>query len=229
MKIPALFLYKPMTITPNKVFSINMLTSNGDENQSISTSPGVNGIILAGGKSSRYGSNKALVELNGTRLIERVVRVMKAVFQEVILVTNTPEDYAFLELPMVQDLIKGLGPIGGIYTGLETISEKAGFFVACDMPFLHEGLVRHMVEVRENHDAVVPRMGWMIEPLHALYTKNCLPVIKASIDAHEYQIAKCFQKLRVKYLEREELRAFDPDLMSLFNINVPKDLPKCLN
>jgi molybdenum cofactor guanylyltransferase len=68
-------------------------------------------------------------------------------------------------------------------------------------------------------------MGWMIEPLHALYTKNCLPVIKASIEAHEYQIVKCFQKLRVRYLEREELLAFDPKLLSFFNINEPKDLP----
>jgi molybdopterin-guanine dinucleotide biosynthesis protein A len=206
-----------------------MSSHNADESESIRTFPGVTGIILAGGKSSRYGSNKALVELNGTRLIERAVGVMRAVFQEVILVTNTPSDYAFLELPMVPDLIKGLGPIGGVYTGLETISGKAGFIIACDMPFLHEGLIRHMAEVRQNFDAVVPRIGWMIEPLHALYTKNCLPVIKASIEAHEYQIAKCLQKLRVKYLEKEELLAFDPELMSFFNINEPKDLPSCLN
>jgi molybdenum cofactor guanylyltransferase len=202
-----------------------MLTPISNETQSETSSPDVGGIILAGGKSSRYGSNKALVKVNGTRLIERAVRVMKALFQQVILVTNAPADYAFLEIPMVQDLIKGLGPIGGIYTGLETISEKAGFFVACDMPFLHEGLLRHMVDVREDFDAVVPRMGWMIEPLHAIYTKNCLPVIKTSIDSHEYQIAKCFQKLRVRYLEREELLAFDPELLSFFNINEPKDLP----
>jgi molybdopterin-guanine dinucleotide biosynthesis protein A len=190
-----------------------------------STLPGVTGVILAGGKSSRFGSNKALVRVKGVRLIERTVRVMKAVFQEVLLVTNTPADYAFLELPMVQDLIKGLGPMGGIYTGLESISERAGFFVACDMPFLHQGLVRHMVKMREDYDAVVPRMDWMIEPLHALYTKHCLPVIKASIKAREYQIARCFKKLRVRYVEREELLAFDPELMSLFNINEPKDLP----
>jgi molybdenum cofactor guanylyltransferase len=202
-----------------------MPTPTEDESQSLSTCSGVSGIILAGGKSSRYGSNKALVKVNGARLIERAVAAMKTVFQQVILVTNTPDDYAFLELPMVQDLIKGLGPIGGIYTGLETISEKAGFFVACDMPFLQEGLLRHMLDVREDFDAVIPRMDWMIEPLHALYTKNCLQVIKASIEAHEYQIVKCLQRLRVRYLEREELLAFDPKLLSFFNINEPKDLP----
>jgi molybdopterin-guanine dinucleotide biosynthesis protein A len=202
-----------------------MPTQIHDEKQPISACPSVSGIILAGGKSSRYGSNKALVKVNGARLIERAVAAMKTVFEQVILVTNTPDDYAFLELPMVQDLIKGLGPIGGIYTGLETISEKAGFFVACDMPFLQEGLLRHMVDVREDFDAVIPRMDWMIEPLHALYTKNSLPVIKASIEAHEYQIVKCLQQLRVRYVEREELLAFDPKLLSFFNINEPKDLP----
>jgi len=202
-----------------------MPTLTEDESQSLSTCSGVSGIILAGGKSSRYGSNKALVKFNGTRLIERAVAAMKTVFQRVVLVTNSPDDYAFLELPMVQDLIKGLGPIGGIYTGLETISEKAGLFVACDMPFLQEGLLRHMVDVRQDFDAVIPRMDWMIEPLHALYTKSCLPVIEASIEAHEYQIVKCLQRLRVRYIEREELLAFDPKLLSFFNINEPKDLP----
>ena len=203
-----------------------MSTSSDEENHSSCTFSEVTGLILAGGKSSRYGANKALVEVYGTLLIERVVRVMKAVFEEVILVTNTPEDYSFLDLPMVEDLIRGLGPIGGIYTGLATISTDAGFFVACDMPFLNAGLLRHMVKSRKGFDAVVPRMmGWMFEPLHALYTKNCLSVIKSVIDEHEYQLARCFQKIRVRYMDEEELRSFDPELWSLFNINKPQDLP----
>jgi molybdopterin-guanine dinucleotide biosynthesis protein A len=201
-----------------------------DENHSPGPISEVTGLILAGGKSSRYGTNKALVEVDGALLIERVVRVMKAVFQEVILITNTPEDYSFLELPMVGDLIKGLGPVGGIYTGLVTISSDAGFFVACDMPFLNGGLLRHMVKAREGFDAVVPRVGWMLEPLHALYTKSCLPAIKSLIDSHDFQILRCFQKIRVRYMDEEELRAFDPELWSLFNINKPQDLlsaPPC--
>ena len=203
-----------------------MSSQQGDENRSKHTSPGVTGFILAGGKSSRYGSNKALVEVDGVRLIDRAVRVMKAVFKDVIILTNTPADYAFLDLPMVEDIIKSLGPIGGIYTGLEIMPGEAGFFVACDMPFLNEALLRHMVAVRSDFDAVVPRMGWMLEPLHAIYTRECLPVIKSSIDSHDYQILKCFQKFRIKFLDEEELRAFDPQLRSFFNINQPKDLPK---
>ena len=185
----------------------------------------VTGLILLGGKSSRYGSNKALVEIEGVRLVDRVAGVMKSIFHRVILVTNTPDEYAYLRLPMVEDLIKGLGPMGGIYTGLMTMSDEAGFFVACDMPFLSERLIRHMVDVRDDFDAVVPRMDWMLEPLHALYSKKCLPAIQKAIEQHQHQIAKCFAGMRVRYVDEEELRLWDQDLRSLFNINKPEDLP----
>ncbi len=186
----------------------------------------VTGLILLGGKSSRYGSNKALVEIEGVRLIERVVGVMKSIFHRVILLTNTPEEYAYLRLPMVEDLIKGLGPMGGIYTGLMTMSDETGFLVACDMPFLSGKLIRHMVEVRDDFDTVVPRMDWMLEPLHALYSKKCIPVIREAIEERQYQIAKCFARMRVRYMDEEEIRLWDQDLRSLFNINKPQDLPR---
>jgi len=206
-----------------------MPEQHDDESRSTTASTGVTGLILAGGKSSRYGVNKALVAVEGITLIEHAVRVMKDVFQDVIILTNTPAEYAFLNLPMVEDVIKGLGPIGGIYTGLRTISGEAGFFVACDMPFLNKELLRHMLEVRGGFDAVVPRVGWMIEPLHAIYTKGCLPVIKAMIDSRKYQILQCLNNIRVRYVEEEELRGFDPELHSFFNINEPGDLQRTLS
>ena len=185
----------------------------------------VTGLILLGGKSSRYGSNKALVEIEGVRLVDRVAGVMKSIFHRVLLLTNTPEEYAYLQLPMVEDLIKDLGPMGGIHTGLMTMSDEAGFIVACDMPFLSERLIRHMVDVRDDFDAVVPRMDWMLEPLHALYSKKCLPAIQEAIEQHQHQIAKCFTRMRVRYVDEEELRLWDQGLRSLFNINKPEDLP----
>ena len=186
----------------------------------------VTGVILLGGKSSRYGSNKAFVEIEGVRLVERVARVMKSIFVRVLLSTNTPEEYAYLQLPMVEDLVKGFGPMGGIYTGLMTMSDEAGFFVACDMPFLNERLIRHMLDVRGDFDVVVPRMDWMLEPLHALYTKQCLPTIREAIGRDEHQILKCFPELRLRYVDEEELRLWDPELRSFFNINKPEDLPR---
>ena len=186
----------------------------------------VTGFILLGGKSSRYGSNKAFVEIEGVRLVDRVARVMKSIFHRIVLLTNTPEEYAYLQMPMVEDLIKGLGPMGGIYTGLMTLPGEVGFFVACDMPFLSESLIRHMVDVRDDFDVVVPRMDWMLEPLHALYSKKSLPVIREAIRQDQHQILKCFAELRVRYIDEEELRLWDPKLRSFFNINKPQDLPR---
>ena len=105
----------------------------------------VSGVILAGGKSSRYGKNKAFIKINGIPLIEKVITVMGSVFQELIIITNTPHKYSHLRLPVYKDLIEGLGPLGGIFTGLTAISKDAGFFVACDMPSLNRELLRHMV------------------------------------------------------------------------------------
>jgi molybdopterin-guanine dinucleotide biosynthesis protein A len=187
---------------------------------------GITGVILAGGKSSRYGTNKAFVEIHGTKLIERVIHVMGSLFERLVLVTNTPHEYSYLALPMVEDMIKGLGPIGGIHTGLETISDETGFFVACDMPYLNETLLRHMVVLKEGFDAVIPRIGWMVEPLHAIYTKQCLPAIRESLNSRTYQAMRFFQKIRVRYVDEEELRRFDPQLRSFLNINKPEDLDR---
>jgi molybdopterin-guanine dinucleotide biosynthesis protein A len=185
---------------------------------------GITGIILAGGKSSRYGMNKALVEINGVRLIERVIRVMESIFEHLIIIANTPHDYAYLQLPMYEELIKGLGPLGGILTGLEAISDDAGFVVACDMPFLNADLVRYMVDMRDDYYAVVPKITWKIEALHALYNKRCLPVIRELIESQEYQAIKFFDRIRVRYVEEDEIRASDPHLRSFFNVNSPREL-----
>ena len=195
-----------------------------DTDHHSSSSKGITGVILAGGKSSRYGKNKAFVEVNGTRLIERVVEILRPIFERIILITNSPQQYAYLNLPMYQDLIADLGPIGGIYTGLETISDEAGFFVACDMPFLNPALICHMLEIRGDYDAVVPRMGWKLESLHTLYTKQCIPAIRELIDSRIYQVMRSFSKIRVRYVDEEEIKSIDPELRSFLNINRPEEL-----
>lgn len=181
----------------------------------------VTGVILAGGKSLRYGRNKAMVKIDGIPLIERVINVMGSLFRHLILITNTPDEYAYLKLPMHEDLIKGLGPIGGIFTALMTIKNQAGFFVACDMPYLNQELIHYMVEVRYDFDAVVPRIHEGTEALHALYGKRCLPPIKRLIDSSQYQIFRFFPNISVRYIDENEISRFDPQLESFFNINKP--------
>ena len=187
---------------------------------------GVSGVILAGGKSSRYGKNKALVNINGIPLIKRVLRVMETLFPSIVVITNTPDAYAFLNLPMFEDKIKGLGPLGGIFTGLEVISKSAGFFVACDMPFLNSDLIRYLASVRQGFDVVVPTFSGKFEALHALYTQNCLPEIEQLIHNGVYQTIQLFQSVSVRYVEEYEMRQFDPELKSFSNINKPEELMK---
>jgi molybdenum cofactor guanylyltransferase len=188
----------------------------------------VAGVILAGGKSLRFGSNKAFADINGRPLIERVISGLKPVFDELIIITNSPEEYAFLGLPMREDLIKGLGPIGGIYTGLEEIQSSRGFFVACDMPFLNNDLIRRLVELSEGFEAVVPKIDWKMEPLHAVYSKACIPVIKELIEAGECMINRFFQRIRVRFLNEDEIKIYDPQLRSFYNINRPEELKALL-
>ena len=202
-----------------------MPTEKKDSSKFKAPIKGVTGVILAGGKSSRFGKNKALVEIDGTRLIDRIAQRMGSIFERLIIISNTPEEYRYLHLPIYVDLIKGLGPIGGIYTGLEAIHDKAGFFVACDMPSLNESLIRYIIEVREDYDAVVPRIRELMEPLHALYAKTCLPVMRTLIRSGNYQTMAAFQMIRVRYVDEKEIRAFDPQLKSFLNINRPDELP----
>ena len=189
----------------------------------------VSGVILSGGKSSRYGKNKALVKVDGITLIEKVVRVMQYLFQDVVLITNTPDEYAHLKLPMHEDLIKGLGPMGGIFTALTAISSDAGFFVACDMPSLNQELIRYMVETRDDFDVVVPRISRKMESLHALYTKNCVGPIRRLIDSRQYQIIRFFPSVSVRYVDEDEIRRFDPGLESFFNVNRPHEVRRLDN
>jgi len=184
------------------------------------------GVILAGGLSTRYGQDKAFLQIGGVPLIERIVEEMKRVFTRVILVTNQKREFEYLELPMIEDLIKGLGPIGGIYTGLSSISEQAGFFVACDMPLLHKGLIRYMVDLIDHHAAVVPSVGKWVEPLHALYARSCLGPMKDLIDEKRYQVRLLYDLVPVRYVREDEIRRFCSPDEAFLNINTPEEFAR---
>jgi molybdopterin-guanine dinucleotide biosynthesis protein A len=184
----------------------------------------ITAVILAGGSSERYGQNKALLEIGGIRLIDLVAGQMKNIFKRVILVTNQKRDYEYLGIPMVEDLIKGLGPIGGIYTGLRNIADKAGFFIACDMPLINRQLVRYMVDIRDNHAAVVPTVGNEIEPLHAIYTQACLGPIRRLIDSKRYQVRRFYDHVSIRYVKEDEIRRFGSPRRAFLNINTINEL-----
>ena len=187
----------------------------------------VTGVVQAGGKSTRMGGTpKALCELGGRRLIERVVDVVREVADDVLVVTNTPDLYRFLDLPMVPDVFVEGGSLGGIYSGLVAASGDVAFTVACDMPFLRAEVARLVLARAGEADVVIPRAGDQLQTLHAAYGKACLPHMEARLRAGRLKIVGFFDDVRVlEVSEAEVARHADPAIVFM-NVNTPEELER---
>jgi molybdopterin-guanine dinucleotide biosynthesis protein A len=187
----------------------------------------VTGVIQAGGKSTRMGGQpKALLELGGRRIIERVLDAVAPVVDDVLIVTNTPELYGFLRLPMVPDAYPEHGSLGGIFTGLAAAAGEAAFTVACDMPFLHADVARLVVARAGQGDVVIPRVGAQLETLHALYAKACLPHIESRLKAGRLKIVGFFEDVRVVEIAEAEVARYRPADVVFMNVNTPDELAR---
>ncbi|RJP55812.1 MAG: molybdenum cofactor guanylyltransferase [Deltaproteobacteria bacterium] len=184
------------------------------------------GVILAGGKSKRMGRNKAFLEINGQRMIDRIADIFEDTFEEVILVTNSLIEYLHLDLRIVTDLIPNKGALGGIYTGLFYASFQHIFVTACDMPFLNKGFIDYMLSKVGNFDAVVPLSSDGLQPLHAIYSKRCIRHIDALLELDDLKITGFYPKVRVREISLQEILSFDPKSSLFFNINTPDDMEK---
>ncbi|HET7874047.1 MAG TPA: molybdenum cofactor guanylyltransferase [Methylomirabilota bacterium] len=187
----------------------------------------ITGVIQAGGRSTRMGGRpKALLELGGRPIIERVLDVVRAVTDDQLLVTNTPDLYGFLGLPMVSDVFPDHGSLGGIYSGLKAAPGDAAFTVACDMPFLVPAVARLVTARAHQADVVVPIVGGQFETLHACYAKACLGPIEARLRAERLKIIGFFEDVRVLAIpEAEVARLRDPGLVFM-NVNTPEELER---
>jgi molybdenum cofactor guanylyltransferase len=187
----------------------------------------ITGIILAGGKSLRFGRNKAIEKIAGMTLVERVIKQLSSITHEIILVTNE-DSHQFTEfnfLDVVADIYPEKGPLGGIFTGLSGSHTAVNIVVACDMPFLNTALLSHMAAISPCFDAVIPR--WtnnQIEPLHGIYSGSCAPVMKKRLEDNQLSISGCLKEMRVRYFEQEEFSKFDPEFQSFFNVNNQADI-----
>lgn len=187
----------------------------------------ITGVIQAGGKSVRMGGQpKALMELGGRRIIDRVVDVMARITGDLVIVTNTPEPYASIGLPMVPDAFPGGGALGGIYSGLRAARGAAAFTVACDMPFLTVDVARLVIDRAGEADVVIPRTGGQLETLHASYAKACLGPIERRLRAGQLRITSFFGDVRVLEIpEVEVARRRAPELVFM-NVNTPEELER---
>jgi molybdenum cofactor guanylyltransferase len=182
------------------------------------------GVILSGGKNRRMGENKAFLRVNGELLIDRTVRLFQAVFKEVIIVTSSPLDYLDQEANIVTDILPEKGPLGGIYTGLFYAREEYAFIAACDMPFLNRAFLEYMVRQTEGYDIIVPSLPEGFQPLHAIYARRCLPVIRGLLDRERLKITGFYPGHRLLTISPEVIHSFDPEGRMFINVNTPEEL-----
>lgn len=159
-------------------------------------------------------------------MIETVIERVTGLGDELIVITNKPDDYTHLGLPLFSDVYPDHGSLGGIFTAVHYASHPYTLVVACDMPWLNRALLEHMISLRREADIIVPRWNAFPEPLHAIYHKVCLPHIKANLKAKRLKIIRFYDQVSVRYVEVEEIKQFDGDGRSFANINTPQDLDR---
>jgi len=188
----------------------------------------IGSIVLAGGKGLRLGHEKALETVGNKSLIQWVVFSLSFFSSDIIIVTAEKQFLSqfigYPKLRKVVDTYPDKGPLGGIYTGLAASNSFYNLVVACDMPFLNQALLDYMIQISANFDLVVPRLGNMVEPLHAVYSKGCLAPIECLLKQGNLSIRELFTLVKVRYVEATEINRFDPKHLSFFNINTEADL-----
>jgi len=179
-------------------------------------------IILAGGKSRRFGGDKALLEINGCRVIETIVEKCRTLFSEILISTGERPDFDIPYLRNVQDVYKGIGPLGGIHAGMRESANEVCFVTACDMPNFQLPLVKKLLDVSDRYDAVVLKTGGLTHPLFAVYKKSILPVVEQLLSQNIYSVSRLLDEVRVGHVQ---LQTDDknPTRAPVFNINYQED------
>ena len=186
-------------------------------------------VIQAGGQSSRMGEDKALKPFLGKPLIMRVIERLAPIADELIVTTNRPADYAFLNQRLTPDLKPGRGALGGLYTAVASASHPFVAVAACDMPFASKNFFESATRllVREEADVVIAKTDEGYEPFHALYRREtCLPAIEAAINEDKWKVIAWFPQVKVRELKPAELKTFDPPGLCFWNVNTPEEFKK---
>ncbi len=203
------------------------MSSNGREGEQETARRRVSGVILAGGQSRRMGANKALMRLGDRTLIGHVIRRLEPVTDELLLVTNSPEVYLHLGLPMYPDILPDTGALGGLYTGLTCAAYDTVLCVACDAPFLVPRLLTHLVSCLDGYDAVMPYTEaerLTFQTLCAAYSKErCRPIIAEMLEEKELRVHALTERASVCRVPPRVWQEFDPAGDSFFNVNRAED------
>jgi molybdopterin-guanine dinucleotide biosynthesis protein A len=187
--------------------------------------PDVASVLLAGGRATRMGGrNKAFAAVGGESIAARTVRLLQHIFPQVIIATNTPREFDRFGADLVTDAFPGRGPLAGIHAAMRHARHPHLFVVACDMPGLDADVIRLLLGRIGTADAVVPRWGGDIEPLHAVYAVRTLPVIERCLAHGESALRQLLPLLRVDYVSEVDLGRVSAAAASFTNVNTLEEL-----
>jgi molybdopterin-guanine dinucleotide biosynthesis protein A len=181
----------------------------------------ITAFVLAGGKSSRMGRDKGLLEFNGKHLIDHVIEKLLPVVDSVIIISNQ-SGYHDLGLPVIEDEIKNIGPAGGIYTALKYSKTNLNFIAACDMPFITTEAIKYIIDQTEDFEICIPLNQGRIEPLFGVYSKECLPIWEQSVLKGEYKLQNLMKPFRLKEVNIDNNSLFNQKIFT--NLNSENDL-----
>ena len=181
--------------------------------------------IQAGGMSSRMGSDKGLLPFGEGTLVEYILKQVRHLGSEVFVISNQPHTYRFLNIPVFSDIYTGVGALAGLHTSIHYTNTDYVLVLACDMPYLNQGLIKHMIEIKEQADIIIPALGenGFLEPFRAIYSRSCLPSIEAAILAGKKRVISFFDDVEVLEIKTDVIHKFDPEGETFLNINTPDD------
>jgi molybdopterin-guanine dinucleotide biosynthesis protein A/molybdopterin converting factor small subunit len=185
-------------------------------------------VVLTGGKSSRMGRPKALLPFDGEPLIVHIVRHLKRVFAETVVVAAPEQELPLLPVALVRDQVAYQGPVSGIYRGLKAATKEICFVTSCDAPFLDLALISHLLSEISDCDVVVPFWQERFQPLHAVYRRSVAPLLHEQLERGELRPIFLYDKVRTRKVHEDEIRTLDPEGMSFLNMNSPADYDSAL-
>jgi len=184
------------------------------------------GVILAGGKNSRLpGEKKTFRRVGEDMILTRIHDLFVKLFKEVIIVVNDPKDFIGLDMMVVTDIHPSRCALAGLHAGLFYASYPWAYVTACDVPFANEQVIRHLISQQDDRaEVVVPRTDDGLEPLAALYSRECIPLIEMNLERKIYMIKKFFRMKKIKEIPVSDLKKLDPSMQFMFNVNTLEDL-----
>ncbi|MDD3677943.1 MAG: molybdenum cofactor guanylyltransferase [Dehalococcoidales bacterium] len=186
----------------------------------------VSAILLAGGKSSRLGTDKAKVKLDGESVMIQAIAEKLSGLSEDIVVSTNGRRYEDITIPVrwAIDVRPGAGSLMGLYSGLLAAKHDYAIAVACDMPFINIELLKYMISLPRDYDALLPKIGEQTEQLHSIYSKNCLPKMEKYLNSGHLKITSFMDEIDVKYVDEDIINKYDPRHLSFFNVNTAQQL-----